>query len=61
MVEPRLEFALPRGRCGHVRCGLPATEDDEVFLGRDGGSVKRRVGDVCFEDFEIASGDDLVG
>lgn len=60
VVEAGFEFALP-GRCGgDVHGGLAAAEDDEGFLGGDGGGVEGGVGGVGFQEGEVAGGDELV-
>lgn len=61
VVEPSLELSLPsRGR-GDVHSGLTTTENDILLLGRDSGAVQGSVGVVCFEDLQVASGNQLRG
>lgn len=61
VVEPSLEFTLPRGSGGDVHGGLTTTEEDVVLLGGDGGAVERGVGDVGLEQLQVAGGDQAGG
>lgn len=59
VVEAGFEFALTRRSVRYIHGCLATADDDEVFLGGDGGGVQRGVCDVSFEDFELASGNKL--
>ena len=60
VVEAGFELALPAGGGGDVHGCLAAAEDDEGFLGRDGGGVEGGVGRVGFQRGEVAGRDELV-
>lgn len=59
VVEASLEFTLACRSGGDVHGGLAASEDDEVFLGGDGGGVERGVGNKGLHDLEVGGIDDL--
>lgn len=59
VVEPSLEFTLSlRGSSDNASI-LPTSENDEVLLGSECGSVERSVSDEGFEDFEVVYVHDL--
>lgn len=61
VIEAGFELALPAGGGGDVHGRLAAAEDDEGFLGGDGGGVEGGVGGVGFQGGEIAGGEELGG
>lgn len=61
VVETRFEFTLSGVGSGDIHSSLSSAEDDEVLVGRDGGAVKRGVGYVGLEDFEVGGVDELGG
>ena len=54
VVESGLEFTLAGGGGGNIHGGLTTTKNDEVLLGCHGSSVERGIGDIGFEDGEVA-------
>lgn len=59
VVETGLELTLTGRGSGDIHSGLTTTEDDEVLLGGDSGTVEGCVGYVSLEDLEVASRDEL--
>lgn len=59
MVESGFEFTLAGGGGGDIHGGLTTTQNDEVLLGCHASSVERSVGDIGFEDGEVAGGQEL--
>lgn len=61
VVEPCLEFTLPSRSGCDIHGGLSTTQNDKLLLWRNGSAVEWRVGVVCLENFEVASGNQLGG
>lgn len=59
MVETSLKLPLSTRRRRHIHRSLSATQDNEVFLRRDGRAVQRRIADVRLHDLEIRGVDEL--
>ena len=59
VVEASFEFTLAGGGGGDIHGGLTTTQNDEVLLGCHASSVERNVGDIGFEDGEVAGGQEL--
>ncbi len=59
VVESGLELSLPSRRGGDVHGGLATSENDEIFLGGDGGAVERCIGRVGLENLKILGADEL--
>lgn len=59
VVESCLEFTLAGGGGSNIHGGLTTTQNDEVLLGCHASSVERSVGNIGFEDGEVAGGQEL--
>lgn len=59
VVESGFEFTLAGRGGGDIHGGLTTTKNDEVLLGCHTSSVEGSVGDIGFEDGEVAGGQEL--
>lgn len=53
VVKSSLEFTLSLRGSSDISSFLPTSENDEVLLGSECGSVEGSVGNEGFEDFEV--------
>lgn len=61
VVKSSLELTLAGSGCGNIHGSLTTSEDNEILLGRNAGTVQWCVGGVRLQNLEVSNGDEVSG